>query len=836
MKVSLQWLSNYVDLSGVTVAQIDAALPMIGLEVESVTSAGLVPLDKVVVGEILSFEKHPQADKLSVCQVDVGDGVTRQIVCGAKNFKQHDRVPVSLPGAKLPGGFEIKESPLRGVVSQGMMCSSTELGLPAGEDGLLILTAGKPVVGATINSIFPPADTVFEISVTANRGDALSHLGVARDLAAYFNLAVKSPLGVLDPEQAAVADSEVSAPHAHTPVAIRALKHGEGPAVRVEDAAFCPYYTAWSIRGVKVGPSPDWLKRDLEAVGLRPINNIVDITNWVMLELGQPLHAFDAAKVVGKTLVVRRAKAGETLKLLDGKTLTLDDKDGVIADADKALVLAGVMGGVESGVSDTTTDIFLESAWFAPGVVRRSARKFAVSGDSSHRFTRDADPAMVTGAAHRAIALIEKLAGGVAEGVHVAGAPPRGDRTIAITGDFVRAKLGVDATLAPDFDIESIFQRLGFEVREPFGGSFEVTVPSFRPELERPIDLVEEYVRIKGTEFIPVAPVPGPTEPANDAPAAEFVRKISLQLAGRGFAECQHYTLRDGKEVAALEGKAVADALALANPLTADQTHVRGSLTPGLLDALQLNLANKAAPRRFFEVGRVFRPAKDGVVREMIAVSFVILAESETRTHAARPAADFAEAKKLALDIAATAGLPAQRLIFSAVSGDEVLLWQAGHAAKAADRAGHAEIRCGLVDVKVTKARDIRGGVIAGEVWFASPVFAVAAKRARFKSFSAFPPVTKDIALVVPATTPAGEVSDKVKGAAVKAAGKNFEVEAVDLFDVYTGAGLREGKKSLAYGITFRSGERTLTDDETAKAFESVTTALEKGAGYTVRK
>ena len=409
-------------------------------------------------------------------------------------------------------------------------------------------------------------------------------------------------------------------------------------------------------------------------------------------------------------------------------------------------------------------------------------------------------------------------------------------RTIAITGDFVREKLGVDATLAPDFDIGSVFQRLGFEVREPFGGSFQVTVPSFRPELDRPIDLVEEYVRIKGTEFIPVAPVPGPTEPANDAPAAEFVRKISLQLAGRGFAECQHYTLRDGREVAALEGKAAADALALANPLSADQTHVRGSLTPGLLDALRLNLANKAAPRRFFEVGRVFRPGKDGVVREMIAVGFAILAESEARTHLSRPAADFAGAKKLALDIAATAGLPAPRLIWAAVSGDETLLWQAGHAAKAADRAGHAEIRCGLVDVKVTKARDIKGGVIAGEVWFASPVFAVPEKRPRFKAFSAFPPVTKDIALVVDAATPAGDVFDKVKGAAVKAVGKNFDVEMVALFDVYTGIGLPEGKKSLAYGITFRSGERTLTDDETGKAFESIVTTLEKGAGYAVRR
>lgn len=837
MKVSLQWLNNYVDLSGFTVAQIEAALPMIGLEVESVASAGLVPLDKVVVGEILSFEKHPQADKLAVCRVDVGDGAIRQIVCGAKNFKQNDRVPVSLPGAKLPGGFEIKESPLRGVLSQGMMCSSTELGLPAGEDGLLILTARQPKVGAPLNTLFPPADTVFEISVTANRGDALSHLGVARDLAAYFNLESRSPLDVDKGDNAAVTESESGENQKlHTYQVVRPFKLTEGPSVKVDDAKFAPYYTAWSVKGVKVGPSPEWLRRDLESIGLRPINNIVDITNWVMHELGQPLHAFDASKIAGNALVVRRAKAGEKLRLLDGRELTLDAQDGVIADADKALVLAGIMGGESSGVSDATTDIILESAWFRPGDVRRSSRKFAVSSDSSHRFTRDADPEMVVGAAHRALSLIEKLAGASAEGVHIVGEAPRGGRAIAVTGDFIREKIGVGPDLVSDGEIAAIFQRLGFLVKEPFGGSFEVTVPSARPEIDRPCDLVEEFVRIKGTEFIPVSPVPGATEPASDAASATFVRNVSLALAGRGFAEAQHYTLRDGREVEKLFGKATADALRLENPLGSDQSHVRPSLVPGLLDALRLNLANKAAPRRFFEVGRVFRPGKDGVVREMIAVAFAILAEPETRTHLARPAPDFALAKKIALDVAAHAGLPTPRLLWSPVAGDDALLWQTGHAGKAADRAGQAEILCGLVDVKIVKDRDIRSGVIAGEAVFASEVFATGSRLARFKPFSAFPPVTKDIALVVDAGTPAGDVFDKVKGAAVKAAGKSFDVEAVDLFDVYAGAGLPEGKKSLAYGVTFRAQDRTLTDVEITKAFDGIVTALEKGAGYAVRR
>ncbi len=822
MKVSLQWISKYVDLSGISVAQIEAALPMIGLEVESVSAAGLVPLEKVVVGEILEFEKHPQADKLSVCRVDVGDGVIRQIVCGAKNFKQNDRVPVSLPGAKLPGGFEIKLGNLRGVESQGMMCSSTELGLPAGEDGLLLLTSRAPAVGTPINALFPPADTVFEISVTANRGDALSQVGVARDLAAYFDRKLNAPVSAL------------AVPAAAAPSADAALA-----AVRVEDAGFCPLYTALSIKGVKVGPSPDWLKRDLEAIGLRPINNIVDVTNWVMHELGQPLHAFDAAKIRGRTIVVRRAKAGETLKLLDGKTLTLDAQDGVIADADKALVLAGIMGGESSGVSEGTVDIVLESAWFKPGDVRRSSRKFAVSSDSSHRFTRDADPAMVSVASNRAAEMIVQLAGGSIAGPRATvGAAPRGDRDILISGAFVRERLGVDSSLASDSDIAGVFTRLGFRLKasETESGVWTVTVPSFRPEVDRPIDLVEEYVRIKGTEFIPVAAVPGPVEPANDAPSVEFVRRAGDLLTGRGFAECQHYTLRDGKEVEKLFGKATADALALANPLASDQSHVRASLTPGLLDALRLNLANKTAPRRFFEIGRVFRPGKDGVVRELIAVSFAVLAEPVTRSWKAAAPVDFPVVKKLALEVCAAAGVAEARLLFAPVAHDDTHLWQAFHSAYAGDRAGHVTVRCGLVNLKVTKACDIKGDVFAGEITFASEVFASSPKLARFKSFSAFPPVTKDIALVVDVAKSAGEVFDKVKGAAVKAAGKSFDVESIELFDVYQGAGLPEGKKSLAYGLTFRAADRTLTDEEITKAFDAIVTALEKGAGFSVRR
>ncbi|MDR2863007.1 MAG: phenylalanine--tRNA ligase subunit beta [Puniceicoccales bacterium] len=822
MKVSLQWLTKYVDLSGISTDQIADALPMLGLEVESVSSVGLPALSHVVVGEILSFEKHPKADRLNVCQVDTGDGTPRQIVCGAKNFQAHDRVPVALPGAVLPGGFEIKVSKLRDVDSLGMMCSAKELGLGDDHGGLLILTARQLPIGSPLNDHFPLPDSVFEIAVTANRGDALSHIGVARDLAAFFNKTLKLP------------SLSADAPDASAPPADSLLS-----ALNVTAAA-SPYYTAWSLRGVRVTASPDWLQRDLESVGLRPINNIVDVTNWVMLETGQPLHAFDASKIAGRTLNIRNASAGEKITLLDGKTVALEESDCVIADAVKPLVIAGVMGGEDCGVSNATTDIVLESAWFSPAAVRKTSRRVAVNTDSSQRFTRDVDPAMVRFAARRAIDLILQTAGGTLAGPRiVAGAPPRGDRTIAIRSDFVRARCGY---AVDDATILDVFRRLGFSVAVIPDGTaaiWHVTVPSFRPEVDRPVDLVEEFVRIHGTESIPATAIAAPTLPAADAPVTRFTRRANALLGGQGFAECWHYTLTEEKTIARFHGKALADALALANPLTSDQSHVRPSLLPGLLGALQLNLAGHNQPRRLFETGRVFRPGRDGALRELTAIAFVVLAEPVAPSWKKREPVDFFYAKKLALEVAALAGIAPQRLLFKPASdnGDVTApFWQSGHAATAADRAGHAQIDCGLVDAKVTQERDIKTTLVAGEILLTQDNFASPPKRPRFQDWSPFPPVAKDVSVVVDAALSAAEVLDKVRGAAVKAAGKEFAVENITCFDVYAGTGLPEGKKSLAFSITFRAPDKTLTDDAANKAFEQILSSLEKGAKYQVRR
>lgn len=815
MKISLQWLNQYVDLSDVSTEQIADALPMIGLEVEETLSAGLPQLEHIVIGKILSFVPHTNSDHLSVCQVDVGTGTIRQIVCGAKNFKAGDIVPVALPGAVMPGGFAINETKMRGEVSQGMMCSGRELGLSDDHGGLLILTERNLPLGTPINDHFPKADTVFDISITANRGDCLSHLGVARDLAAFFNKPLKNP----------VAGMSRNAPSGNA--------KNEFLQVAIESPT-CALYNAWTVRGVKIAPSPEWLQRDLFAVGLRPINNVVDITNWVMMELGSPLHAFDAATIGGNVIKIRQAKEGEKIKLLDGKECTLKADDCVIADAEKPMVIAGVMGGENSGVTDVTTDIVIEAAWFEPGAIRKTSRRIAVSTDSSTRFTRDVDPTLVAVAGTRAAQLVCELAGGKIVGEQIAlGAFPRNDRAIEISGDYVRARCGYDV---PDTAILDVFKRLGFTIEEKGGNAWSVLVPACRPEVDRPIDLVEEFVRIYGTATIPSAAIEAPTVPANDANTAQFSRKAASLLAGRGFAECVHYTLRDVAEIKKCYDEKMATALALANPLTSDQSHIRPSLLPGLLDALKLNLAAHNAPRRLFEIGRVFRPDRAGALREIVSVAFVVLAEPTERTWRPREKADFFYAKKLCLDLAAQAGIAEQRLLFAAMNTEETPIWQKDHSAKASDRARAAEIEVGLIDAKLALAWDIAGTAIAGEILLTQDAFKADAKLARFKPFSTFPPVARDIALVVDANVPAGEIADRLKATANKATAKQFAVEKVNCFDVYQGKGLPEGKKSLAFEIVFRSETKTLTDDEVGKVFAKICLDIERAANCTVRK
>ncbi len=807
MKFTLTWLKRYLDIDK-SPQEIEEALNLSGLEVEEVVTIGLPQLVNVVVGEVVKRGQHPDADKLSVCEVNTGGDELHQIVCGAKNFKEGDRVPVALPGAVLPGNFKIKKSKLRGVKSEGMMCSSRELNLGSDHSGLLILE-GRPEIGTPINDVFPDGETVFDVAVTPNRPDALSVIGIARELAALFHLEMKKPNLKYS-----------SAPQTGTSPLLEC--------VAVEEPEFCPHYTAHCIHGVKIAPSPKWLQEDIEAIGLRPINNVVDITNWILMETGQPLHAFDASKLRGRKILVRSAKEGETLTTLDEKERKLAPGMHVIADAERPLVLAGIMGSIDAEVDDNTTDIVLEAAWFKPESVRLTARKLGLSTDSSYRFERGVDPACTTYAARRCIELILELAGGTYTGApYVSGEAPAGNPEIETTPEYFNKKLGFEVGASI---IQGTLQRLGISIKDS-AGNWTVSIPAFRPDIERPIDLVEEFLRIHGTHNIPASPVKMSGIHTQDDTVATFNTNAGKHLSANGFNECYVYSTRSGAEVVKLLGQ-TADKLTLANPLASDQTHLRTSLIPGLLEVLRLNQSRGNDPRKLFEKGRTWHFDGKEVV-EMVSISFLMLQEPLHRHWHPSPQNDFFTAKKTVHDILGIANFPADSLEFAHLDAP---LWQEGHSASAGSLEKGVFVECGILDHKHVSDLDIKGTVLAGSCHFAPKLLRKKAGLASFANFSDFPPANRDLALAMDAKIPAGKVLAEIKKAAADACPDDFAADSVTIFDHYQGEHLPEGRKSLAFAIQFRSAERTLKEKEVNQAFESITQAMTSGTPYELRQ
>ncbi len=818
MKISTHWLRRYIDLDR-TPEEVEEALTLIGFEVEGIETTGLPDLNHVVVGEVLSSEPHPNADRLSVCQVSVGDGSEpRTIVCGAKNYNIGDRVPVALPGAMLPGGFRIKASKLRGVQSEGMMCSAGELGLEDAVDGLFILE-DRPELGTPINDVFPGGDVVYDVEVTPNRPDCLSHVGIARELAAYFGIAMQYP--------------EMS--HSLTPEEEDARgRLLESVTVEAEDD--CPLYTAHMVTGVKVGPSPEWLKSALVAVGLRPINNIVDITNFVLLELGQPLHAFDAAKIGGKKLTIRHARDGEKIVTLDDKERGLGKSMLVIADADKPLVVAGIMGSVDAEVDETTTDLVLESAYFRPGSVRRTSKRLTLSSDSSYRFERGVDPRGIRYAAQRALDLILELAGGAIEVEPIqVGEEPVLEQSIELDFDFVRRRAGFDI---PDKVIREILESLELQVtrRETrdMQVRWDVNIPSFRTDLEDPIDLVEEVVRIHGTDKIPEAPVRCAGLDADDDFQVVFNRRAADYLAGQHFFEACNYSLRSGEELERWFSHAACDLLRLSNPLSADQSHLRWSLIPGLLDVLRINQHRKTGGVRFFERGRTFREVS-GEVLEVVSVAFVILNPDRIRSWKSREPADFYTAKGLIFNLASLAGIDFATGNMTPIPMSNSA-WQEGHSAGVGELAQGAEARMGLLNLSLLKDYGIEGTVIAGHLEILPGKLETPPALPVFRPFSSYPAAERDLALLVPRSEMAETVRRKLETAGAKATEGRFALENVSLFDLYEGQGIPEDRKSLAFSLIFRSPDRTLTEEEVNAAFQAIQDDLDGDPEYRIRK
>lgn len=819
MKISYNWLKNYIALDPVEHSPevLQEVLPLLGFDIEEIEKLGPPQLNNVVVGQVLEFGQHPDADRLRCCKVSTGnEGEVHDIVCGAKNFKQGDKVMVALPGAVLPGNFKIKASKLRGQPSAGMMCSAKELHIGQDHDGIMIL-GEDTALGTPVNALYTDGDTILNLEITPNRVDVLSHIGVARELAARFGLSVKYPEVKAGMEHARSAEPLISG-------------------VEVVATDVCPHYTATCIKGVTVGPSPKWLKEAIEATGQRSINNVVDVTNYVLHETCQPLHAFDAAKIKGGKLVVRKASAGETITTLDEKERTLTEEMTVIADAERALVVAGVMGSLDAEVEDATTDIVLEAAYFNPSSVRATARQLTLSTDSSYRFERGVDPQGVEYAALRAIDLILEVAGGTIDGpMIVEGQFVETISEIQMQPDAVRKFIGFDIS---DAEIQQALESLEMSVavHDQADGSarWNVSIPSFRGDLQREVDLIEEIVRIYGTDKIPESGVVARGISTTDHRIYTVNDAVADYLTGQNFDEAYLYSLRAPEETQFFFGDDSFKVLALDNPLQSDQSHLRPSLIPGLLDVLKLNSARGTGATRFFERGHVYREVKGEMV-ELVSVGFVILADQVNREWRQREVADFYTARTLVGNILDLAGTASSKLSFQPIA--DCKLWQGGQSAYAGDFAKMGfECTAGLINVATLKERwDVSQTVIAGSVLMTPKFFERKAKRGRHVGISNQPASAKDLALIVDQAVLAGQVQNDVAKFAKKAA-QGFHCEGVRVFDVYQGEGLPEGKKSLAVSMSFRAADRTLKDKEVNAAFEGIQKLIADKTAYQIRK
>jgi phenylalanyl-tRNA synthetase beta chain len=767
MNISLNWLSEFVDQLG-SDAELDDLLTRAGMKVENFRKTR-PEFPKIVIAQIIESLPHSNAERLSVCRVDDGSGQPRQIVCGAKNYKVGDKVPLALPGAVLPGGMEIRAGRLRGVDSEGMLCSANELELADDAQGLLILPDDAPV-GRPLSELYP-ADTVFELEITPNRPDCLSHVGVAREVAAFSG--TRFLCAAVEPEASRAA-----------------LEHEV--AIRAPDA--CPFYSLRRIRDVKVAPSPKWLSERLSAVGVRPINNVVDVTNYVMLEMGQPLHAFDAAKIRGGILV-RSARAGEKFRALDGREYLLSGGDLAIADSDGPVALAGIMGGEESSVTDATAEIFLESALFEPGRVRRSARSHNLQSESSYRFERGVDPAAVLGASARAMRLIEELAGAHGDlELLTAGELPAAPAPITMRMSRCRSLIGTD--LSPG-EIRDSLSRLGLKAETADEEVMSWSIPSYRRDLGREVDLIEEVVRVLGIERIRGRATAAPAPPGKADEFYDLQTNVRQQICALGLSEARLSTLVSEKM--AWFGE---PALRLRNPLGEEQAFLRTSLLPGLIAALARNIRYGARSIRLFEIGRAFHAGN--AENELLA--FVLQGEVSSKSWRAGTAREFDwhDAKGL---LEALAGTPVTCARIEA--GSELALAVDVFALK--KRIGFL----GQLSLDLARTLDAAKPVLVAEI--SLQALQAARRLPVFRGIPKFPAVVRDLAIVCPAILPYGEIENELWSA-----GEEL-LEGIEPFDIYTdatGEKLPADRKSIAISLTFRSPQRTLNSEEVSAACE----------------
>jgi phenylalanyl-tRNA synthetase beta chain len=782
MKFSINWLREFVDLPE-NPEEIADLLTRAGVETENIETRG-AQIDKVIVSQITASSRHPNADRLTVCEVDDASGTRRQIVCGATNYKVGDKIPLALPGAKLPNGTEIRKSKLRGVESEGMLCSPIELGLGEDASGLLILSSDAKI-GAPIGDLFP-ADTILDVEITPNRGDLLSHFGLAREIAALTGKKLKST-----PRESKIAIKKTGVTISATPE--------------------CPFFSARKIDKVKVGPSPQWLRAKIESIGIRSINNIVDISNFVMLELGQPTHAFDADKLNGG-INVRLAHDGEKFLALDGKTYSFKPDNLLVADQERAVGIGGVMGGEETGVTESTRNVLLEAAYFLPASIRRTARDLNLPSDASYRFERGVDPEMVLRASQRATELIQEIAGGTpTKEIHIAGKLPANPVDVSLSYEKCNRVVGI--AIKPR-TIDEILEGFGLK-KISAAKIMKWKIPSYRRDLQRDVDLIEEVVRAYGADKVPG------TDRSRVMPSSAADRSHDIEsalrerLVAHGLSEVRTSKLIPRNPPAFSE-----DAITLRNPLTEDHVALRPSLLSGLIGVLEGNVRAGAERVALFELGRVFVPPH---ATEERRAGFLVWGNTLSDPH-------WRAGDQRRLDFFDLKGT------VESVFPEKLSFQRSTHPNLSMAAEIYANNRLigitGQLSTLSSKI-DAPGGVFVAELSLDIPIRGLGS-RATFREFGKFPAITRDIAMVVPEELTHEEILKVIYR------GNPSWLERVEFFDQFVGeeAARRFGpnKKSLAYRLTYRDRSRTLTNEEVSAVHAKIRERLRRDLGAELRE
>ncbi len=786
MRVSYNWLKEYVPFD-LTPFQLAERLTMAGLEAEGVEEVGK-QWEDIKVGRVLSTQRHPELAHLSICQVEVGEEKL-SVVCGAPNVKQGQKVAVAPVGTRLPDGTVIKTRKFKGIESQGMICSEAELGLGEDKAGIMVLPADAPV-GRSLAEALGLVDFVLDLEVTPNRPDWMSVVGVAREIGAITGSCLNRLDYTLKEDSSRVE---------------------EFASVEIEDAQACPRYSARVLTDVKVAPSPLWLRRRLENAGLRPINNIVDVTNYVLLELGHPLHAFDLDKIKGHRIIVRRARESEGLVTLDSVPRQLGPEVLVIADRERPIALAGIMGGSNTEVSETTTRVLLESAYFDPKVVRKGAKSLGVSTEASQRFERGADYSATVRALDRAAGLIAEIEGGtvipgVIDGYPKKLTPP----TLRLRTERVRRVLGIRI---PKQQVEGIIRSLGCEVAKD-EDALEVRPPSFRPDLTREIDLIEEVARIFGYDRIPTAERAFGNLGVEEAPQHLLIERIRDLLIASGLTEVVTSSLVDPKVLRTVEPDT--EPVCLSNPASREMSVLRSTLVPSLLEVVCWNLNRKAQAVKIFEIGKVFFPGGDSATEERLKIGGALAGRRRERHWQQKDCqVDFFDIKGILETVIEeiTSGKPTVRAFCCSC-------YQQGEAAQLLlddDVLG----TFGKVAPQVLTRFQIKQPVYIFSLEFDN-LLRHWQREKKFRPLPRYPAAQRDIAVVVNEQVEAEQIIRTI------GAVNTHLIESVELFDIYKGDQIPRGKKSLAFSLTFRSAETTLSEAKVERLFQKIVEELKR--------